>query len=77
MEEVICPDMVDVIISEPMGYMLLGDRLMSSFMHARKWLKPSGRRNSQDQNCLGFFFISVGLDVFVISLSRSNVSVQR
>ncbi|CAG06651.1 unnamed protein product, partial [Tetraodon nigroviridis] len=41
-EEVICPDMVDVIISEPMGYMLLGDRLMGSFMHARKWLKPNG-----------------------------------
>ncbi|XP_011604349.1 histone-arginine methyltransferase CARM1-like [Takifugu rubripes] len=41
-EEVICPDMVDVIISEPMGYMLLGDTLMGSFMHARKWLKPNG-----------------------------------
>lgn len=44
-EEVVCPEMVDVIISEPMGYMLLGDRLMGSFMHARKWLKPNGRRS--------------------------------
>ncbi|XP_041822087.1 histone-arginine methyltransferase CARM1-like [Chelmon rostratus] len=41
-EEVSCPDMVDVIVSEPMGYMLLNDRLMESFLHARKWLKPNG-----------------------------------
>lgn len=41
-EEVRCPDMVDVIISEPMGYMLLSGRLMGSFLHARKWLKPDG-----------------------------------
>ncbi|TKS66152.1 Histone-arginine methyltransferase CARM1 [Collichthys lucidus] len=40
-DEVSCPDMVDVIISEPMGYMLLNDRLMESFLHARKWLKPN------------------------------------
>lgn len=50
-DKVICPDMVDVIISEPMGYMLLGERLMGRFMHARKWLKPNGRRNLQAQNC--------------------------
>lgn len=42
-EEVSCPDMVDVIVSEPMGYMLLSDRLLGSFLHARKWLKPGGR----------------------------------
>lgn len=42
-EEVSCPDMVDVIVSEPMGYMLLSDGLMERFLHARKWLKPNGR----------------------------------
>ncbi|XP_045909753.1 histone-arginine methyltransferase CARM1-like [Micropterus dolomieu] len=41
-EEVSCPDMVDVIVSEPMGYMLLSDGLMERFLHARKWLKPNG-----------------------------------
>ncbi|XP_068446576.1 histone-arginine methyltransferase CARM1-like isoform X2 [Clinocottus analis] len=41
-EEVSCPDMVDVIVSEPMGYMLLNQKLMESFLHARKWLKPNG-----------------------------------
>lgn len=42
-EEISCPDMVDIIISEPMGYMLLNDRLMGTFLHAKKWLKPNGR----------------------------------
>ncbi|KAM7365218.1 hypothetical protein PAMP_016164 [Pampus punctatissimus] len=41
-EDVSCPDMVDVIVSEPMGYMLLNERLMESFLYARKWLKPNG-----------------------------------
>ncbi|XP_078147111.1 histone-arginine methyltransferase CARM1-like [Centroberyx gerrardi] len=41
-EDVSCPDMVDVIISEPMGYMLLSERSIESFLYARKWLKPNG-----------------------------------
>uniref|UniRef100_A0AAQ5YC73 Type I protein arginine methyltransferase n=1 Tax=Amphiprion ocellaris TaxID=80972 RepID=A0AAQ5YC73_AMPOC len=40
--QVNCPDMVDVIVSEPMGYMLLNERLMGNFLYARKWLKPNG-----------------------------------
>ncbi|KAA8579882.1 hypothetical protein FQN60_006975, partial [Etheostoma spectabile] len=41
-DEISCPDMVDVIVSEPMGYMLLNQRLMESFLRSRKWLKPNG-----------------------------------
>lgn len=41
-DDVGCPDMVDVIVSEPMGYMLLSGKLMASFLCARKWLKPHG-----------------------------------
>ncbi|XP_008288247.1 histone-arginine methyltransferase CARM1-like [Stegastes partitus] len=41
-EQVDCPDMVDVIISEPMGYMLLNEKLMGNFLYAKKWLKPNG-----------------------------------
>lgn len=41
-EEVDCPDMVDVIVSEPLGYMLLNERSMESFLYAKKWLKPNG-----------------------------------
>lgn len=42
-EQVNLPDMVDVIISEPMGYMLVNERLMENFLFARRWLKPNGR----------------------------------
>ena len=36
------PEMVDVIISEPMGYMLYNERMLESYLHAKKWLKPEG-----------------------------------
>ncbi|CAL8291184.1 unnamed protein product [Lota lota] len=42
MEEVNIPDMVDVIVSEPIGYLLLHERKLDSFLFARKWLKPNG-----------------------------------
>ncbi|XP_030609104.1 histone-arginine methyltransferase CARM1 isoform X2 [Archocentrus centrarchus] len=41
-EQVSIPDMVDVIVSEPMGYLLVNERLMESFLFARRWLKPNG-----------------------------------
>ena len=31
-----------MIISEPMGYMLFNERMLESFLHAKKWLKPGG-----------------------------------
>ena len=36
------PEKVDVIVSEPMGYMLFNERMLESYVHARKWLKPDG-----------------------------------
>ncbi|KAK7085383.1 Histone-arginine methyltransferase carm1, partial [Halocaridina rubra] len=42
-EEIDIPEMVDMIISEPMGYMLYNERMLESYLHAKKWLKPSGR----------------------------------
>lgn len=41
-EEVELPEKVDVIISEPMGYMLVNERMLESYMHGRKFLKPEG-----------------------------------
>ena len=41
-EEIEIPEEVDVIISEPMGYMLFNERMLESFLHAKKWLKPGG-----------------------------------
>jgi len=42
-EEISVPELVDVIISEPMGYMLLNERMLETFLHAKKFLKPGGK----------------------------------
>jgi len=36
------PESVDVIISEPMGYMLVNERMLESYLFARKFLKEGG-----------------------------------
>ncbi|XP_057299830.1 histone-arginine methyltransferase CARMER-like [Hydractinia symbiolongicarpus] len=41
-EEVSLPEKVDIIISEPMGYMLFNERMLETYLHAKKWLKPGG-----------------------------------
>lgn len=41
-EEIELPEDVDVIISEPMGYMLYNERMLETYLHAKKWLKPNG-----------------------------------
>jgi len=41
-EEVDVPEQVDIIISEPMGYMLFNERMLETFLHAKKWLRPGG-----------------------------------
>ena len=42
-EEEEIPEKVDIIISEPMGYMLFNERMLETFLHAKKWLKPGGK----------------------------------
>lgn len=37
------PEQIDMIISEPMGYMLYNERMIETFLHAKKWLKPDGK----------------------------------
>jgi len=41
-EEITLPEAVDVIISEPMGYMLYNERMLETYLHAKKWLLPNG-----------------------------------
>lgn len=41
-EEINLPEQVDIIISEPMGYMLFNERMLETYLHAKKWLKPNG-----------------------------------
>ena len=42
-EEIELPEKVDIIISEPMGYMLYNERMLETYLHGKKWLKPGGR----------------------------------
>ncbi|KAI6178930.1 hypothetical protein M3Y98_00555200 [Aphelenchoides besseyi] len=42
-EEIELPEKVDVIVSEPMGYLLVNERMLESYVHARKFLNPNGR----------------------------------
>uniref|UniRef100_A0A182K657 Histone-arginine methyltransferase CARMER n=1 Tax=Anopheles christyi TaxID=43041 RepID=A0A182K657_9DIPT len=42
-EEIELPERVDVIISEPMGYMLYNERMLETYLHGKKWLKPDGK----------------------------------
>jgi type I protein arginine methyltransferase len=42
-EEITLPEKVDVIISEPIGFLLVHERMLESYVHARdKFLKPGG-----------------------------------
>lgn len=42
-EEIDLPEKVDVIISEPMGFFLVHERMLECYVTARKlWLKPNG-----------------------------------
>ncbi|XP_039258312.1 histone-arginine methyltransferase CARM1-like [Styela clava] len=42
-EEIKLPEKVDVIVSEPMGYMLFNERMLETYLHAKKFLKqPNG-----------------------------------
>lgn len=43
LEEVVLPQMVDIIIWEPMGYMIFNKQMRKIYLHARKWLKPDGK----------------------------------
>ena len=38
-EEITLPEKVDIIVSEPMGYMLFNERMLETFLHSKKFLK--------------------------------------
>ncbi|CAN0167666.1 unnamed protein product, partial [Discosporangium mesarthrocarpum] len=43
-EEVVLPEMVDIIVSEPIGFLLVHERMLESYVEARdRFLKPGGR----------------------------------
>ena len=61
-EEVNLPEKVDVIISEPMGYMLFNERMLETYLHAKKWLKPGGMFNC---NCCNQFITFNGFVMWI------------
>lgn len=50
-EELTLPEQVDVIVSEPMGYMLINERMLETYLHAKKFLKPGGEDRKFVFNC--------------------------
>lgn len=42
-EDIEVPEQVDILISEPMGYSLINERMLESYVFARKFLKPGGK----------------------------------
>lgn len=55
-EEVTLPEQVDIIISEPMGYMLFNERMLESYLHAKKFLKPNGEEGHTGHCSLATMF---------------------
>lgn len=55
-EEIELPEKVDIIISEPMGYMLFNERMLETYLHAKKWLKPNGNDNVISTQRISFNF---------------------
>lgn len=41
-EEITLPEKVDIIVSEPMGYMLFNERMLETYLHAKKFLRQPG-----------------------------------
>jgi len=43
-EEVTLPEKVDIIVSEPLGFLLVHERMLESYIAGRdRWLKPGGK----------------------------------
>ena len=68
-EDVTVPEEVDTIISEPMGYMLFNERMLESFLHAKKWLKPGGKLCT----CRIYLFMTFKIDFPLTPFQAGNV----
>lgn len=65
-EEIELPEKVDVIISEPMGYMLFNERMLETYLHAKKFLtQPNGMFETRGRQLLK------GLNNFAVSLKTA------
>eukprot|EP01102_Stenamoeba_stenopodia_P018308 TRINITY_DN668_c0_g1_i4.p1 TRINITY_DN668_c0_g1~~TRINITY_DN668_c0_g1_i4.p1 ORF type:complete len:475 (-),score=84.75 TRINITY_DN668_c0_g1_i4:1118-2542(-) len=70
-EEVELPEKVDVIVSEPMGTLLLNERMIESYIYARKkWLKEGGKMFPSS----GAIFVAPFTDYALYSEQASKAS---
>jgi histone-arginine methyltransferase CARM1 len=85
-EEIELPEQVDCIVSEPMGYMLYNERMLETYLHAKKWLVSGKYLRQRNYDPLYYFlfftFISFHITFIFISIKslscrRKNVSLQR
>jgi len=83
-EEIDLPEQVDCIVSEPMGYMLYNERMLETYLHAKKWLSPGKYLEKNSYLCAVscfialFFLYSFFILNQIISIHRwKNVSLQR
>lgn len=58
-EEIDLPEKVDIIISEPMGYMLYNERMLETYLHAKKWLKPNGKMFPSRGDLFGEHYVTI------------------
>lgn len=78
-EEIDLPEHVDCIVSEPMGYMLYNERMLETYLHAKKWLSP-GKYLEREFTTYVLFFVSLlffFLNQIIFIYRRKNVSLQR
>lgn len=66
-EEIDLPEPVDIIISEPMGYMLFNERMLETFLYAKKWF-----RNPEQ----GFMFPSRG-DLHITPFTDTQLYIEQ
>lgn len=65
-EEIDLPEQVDCVVSEPMGYMLYNERMLETYLHAKKWLSPGKCLEKKFMTYVLFF---VSLFLFFIKLN--------
>lgn len=79
-EEIDLPEQVDCIVSEPMGYMLYNERMLETYLHAKKWLSPGKYLEDSRLFVPAAPFLSSPfslIKIIFVHHRRKNVSLQR
>lgn len=72
-EEIDLPEQVDCIVSEPMGYMLYNERMLETYLHAKKWLSPGKYLGKKKKFTTYYLLFLVSLCSFFLSFSLNQI----